>query len=515
MNKLLNKSMYLSIKPMALALIAAGILSACGGGGGGDPAVSDSNTNTPGGTTNPGTTDPGTTNPGTTNPGTTNPGTTTPPGGTTTTIPAPVDTSASMVMSCVDGAGFQCSGETIIRADNGVGLTSSGVQVFGTSTNDLAIPIVDKTKAVGFALPPDSLSGVAEVRLAKTGTGTVTRAALLLDDFGLTWDGKVKRPQIVETFLTTQGRIVLNGKALPAAPLALPPSSDLTFYNYASNGTTVTGTQANYANNAYFPRANPSRCPVGDPCPTIESSGITNNVSDWRTGGSIIDWMDVTRLHEDGDVHAGDGLPDATGPGVPFPGSKGYRNLANWGYNYVNLGTWLSQDTVLIEEWAKQGNEHNKNRRGVVSFGDVTPPMDVPATGTATYTGIVYGWYAATRENDPTVFRGDATVTVDFATRKVTLTFTNTNTYDSAATPVPVSFTSTAWTGAASTNVANYMTGPVDASGLKGGLSGRYFGPVVTTGTSGAGPAEIGGAFRLSNATTNAAFIGGFIGRKQ
>jgi hypothetical protein len=38
---------------------------------------------------------------------------------------------------------------------------------------------------------------------------------------------------------------------------------------------------------------------------------------------------------------------------------------------------------------------------------------------------------------------------------------------------------------------------------------------VTSTGTGGKGPAEIGGAFSLSNATTKAVAIGGFIGRKR
>jgi hypothetical protein len=69
--------------------------------------------------------------------------------------------------------------------------------------------------------------------------------------------------------------------------------------------------------------------------------------------------------------------------------------------------------------------------------------------------------------------------------------------------------------GAAGTSSANYMTGPVDNGTIRGGLSGRHFGPVIATGTSGQGPAEMGGAFSLSNADTGATVIGGFIARKQ
>jgi hypothetical protein len=68
--------------------------------------------------------------------------------------------------------------------------------------------------------------------------------------------------------------------------------------------------------------------------------------------------------------------------------------------------------------------------------------------------------------------------------------------------------------GAAGGNETNNLTGAADNGTLKGGLSGRWFGPVLSGG-SGAGPAEISGAFSLSNAATGQTAIGGFIGRKQ
>jgi hypothetical protein len=496
---------YMNIKPLALALIAAGILSACGGGGGGgSPAVSDGNTTTPGGNT--------------TTPG----GNTTTPGGSTT-IPAAV--AGTTVMSCPGGATVQCSGSSILRVDNDVALTSSGVQVYGTSTNDIdKLPTWSKTTASGFALPAAGVApGIAEVRLDKGTNGHVSTATLMLNNFGLSWDGVKERPRIVERFLNTTGRVVYDETTGNVSIVALPASSDTSFYNFATLGPT-NATQGNYANNSYFPRTAPSRCEGGTCNSSLTTGSVTDNsgavatytgaVSDWRTGGDIIDWMSAGRNHEDGDVHAGDGLGQPAGSGVPFPGSKGYRELTNYAYNNVNLGTWVSQDTVLIEEWARQGNEHNKNRRGILAFGNVTPSANIPATGTVTYRGIVHGWYADRRESDPETFRGQATLTVNFATRETTLTFADTKTYNAAATTVPVSLTTTAWTGAGGTNVANYFTGRVSSGGLTGGVSGRYFGPVVNTGTTGSGPEEAGGAFRLTNAA-GAAFVGGFIGRKQ
>lgn len=435
-------------------------------------------------------------------------------------LPAPVTGTTSMTMSCVDGANFQCSGGSILRTENNVLLTNSGVQVHGRSTSDLATPNPNLTNAFGLAA---STEGVTEIRLAKESSGAVTTAALLLNNLGLTWDGRTERPQIIETFRTTQGRTQL-GSTGALTSSTLPPSTDLAFYNFATAGTAAT--QANYANNAYFPRSEPSRCEAGvSSCPSVETTGVQSMAGDWRSGGSTPDSAGVIRLHEDGDIHAGNGtpasdgstttLPGGTGVGVPFPGSKGYRQMFNWGYQHANLSTWLTQDTVQLADWGATGDEHNKNRRGVVAFGNVSDPASVPASGTASYSGIVYGWHGGGAATDPAVFRGTATITVDFATRRVNLSFTNVATYDSAATPITMPSYIPAAAGATGTNVANYFTGNVATAAFTGGLGGRFFGPIVATGTGGVGPEEIAGTLTLTNASSGTTMIGGFIGRKQ
>lgn len=483
----------MNVSSLRLRLLGAGLLvaalTACGGGG--SSTTSGTSTgDTPTGGTPTGGTPPGGT----------------PPGGTapTTTV-------------CVDGASYQCSGDTIIRTDNGVAMTSNGVQAYARSTSDLETPIVEMTSAFGFQ--PTS-GGVAEVRLSKDANSVVSSPALLLRDLGLLWDGSSERPLIIETFNPTQGRVQLaaNG-ALSFGPL--PPTSDLAFYDFGTLGPA--GTQANYANNRYFPRTgNPSRCPAGvTPCAETETAGPgAVSSGNWRSGGVLPDWIGAGRLHGDGDVHAGDDpsgnpLPGGTGPGVPFPGSKGYRTFANWNYRYSNLSTWTTQDTVLIEEWALMGNEHNKNRRGIVTFGDITAPATVPAGGSATYSGIVYGWYGANASGEPDVFSGNVTVTVNFATRAAVVAISNTRTYDSSETPVPATLSATTTAGAAGTDLANYMTGAASSGSMTGGVSGRYFGPVVTSGTSGAGPAELGGTVSMTNTATGQSVVAGFIALKQ
>lgn len=420
-----------------------------------------------------------------------------------------------MMMHCVDGSAFQCSGDAILRVENGVALTDSGVQAYGISTSDLASVNTNPTGATGYR---PALGGMAEVRLEKAADGTTESINLLLRDLGLSWDGIIERPPIIETFNPTQGRVTLDASDRLSFS-SLPDSSDLSFYDFVTLGPDAT--QSHYANNRYFPRTgNPSRCaPDLTPCPEVETNGVSNNLGDWRSGGSRPDWASALRLHGDGDIHAGNGQPDANGDptwlaggngiGIPFPGSKGYRTLANWAYRYANLATWTTQDTVLIEEWANLGNEHNKNRRGALAFGDVTAPASVPATGSATYSGIAYGWYTPDGSSEPIIYWGNATASADFRTGQVTVAIQDTVTYDEDGDPVPTTLNTTTTLGNAPTTARNYMTGTAVAGTMSGGLSARFFGPA----TSGA-PAEIGGVFTLSNTGSGEAMIGGFIGRQ-
>jgi hypothetical protein len=430
----------------------------------------------------------------------------------------PPDT--GMLMSCADGAGVQCSGNTILATENGVALTSSGVQVSGKSTNDLAAKIENTGLAKGLV---QTTVGTAEVRVFKNATGTASAPALLLDKFGISWDGVTDRPQILETFATEKGRVALDatGKIIRGP---LPDASEISFYDFAVKGRNAT--QYRYANNTYFPRdlvAYPVRCPIANPaCRTTGTDGWKLQNGNWRSGGTEPDSGFVFRLHEDGNLYAGDGLPNPDGSrkplpggdgfGVSFPGFKGYRVLENWGMQYGSLATWFTQDTVNIAEFAGGSSEHNKSRRGAVAFGDVTSPAMVPNAGTATYGGTAYGWYAANATDEAVFFKGAVTITVNFAAHTAVVTIQNTLTLDQAQTSVPATLSSTiAWAPGPS---GNYLTGAVATNGnLTGGASARYFGPVIADG-SGNGPAEAGGTYVLSNAATGQTVIAGFIARK-
>ncbi len=414
-------------------------------------------------------------------------------------------------MACPD-AGTQCTGSTILRTDSGIAVTAASVQVYGTSTNDLAVP--NDTPAIAYGLQP-ATGGLADIRVKHDANGGVARVALVLSKFGLSWDGKNERPMIIETFLTHQGRVQMDADG-KITNVALPPSSDLSFFDVARKGKA--GTQMHYANNAYFPRDEPIRCPSdATDCPQQETEGVQSFAGDWRQGGTLPDNALATRLHEDGATDAGDhagpnGNPVAppNGRGVPYPGFKGFRNFHDWSYQYANLASWITQDTVEITEWGG-GFEHNKARRGFAAFGQVTPPASVPATGTARYIGYLKGWWSFDPGLDSYPIAGDVEAVVDFAKRTVKLTITSTRIDEGTQDPVPVNLTAIA--NISSAQFTNYFHGATANDSLAGALSGRFFGPVAAGG-SGHAPAELAGAFRLGAAANGPVTIGGFLLRK-
>ncbi len=407
--------------------------------------------------------------------------------------------------------GMQCSGDSIIRIDNGIAVTTSGVQTYAISTNDLLQ--LNPAPGSAYGLQP-ATGGLADLRVKRDATGQTATITLLMSRLGLSWDGISERPLIIETFEKNQGRVQLNSTGI-ATLFALPPPTDVNFYDYAKLGAAAT--QANYANNIYFPRNEPIRCPASDPnCPASETDGVHTQAGNWRTGGSNPDNVSATRLHADGAVQAGYGvdasgrlvlLPTADGIGVPYPGFKGYRDYHQWSYASANLGSWVTQDSVLITEW-NGNNEHNKMRRGFVAFGDTTDVSTLPSSGVVRYTGSLHGWFTYDKNLESQVIVGQVEATVDFSTRIVTLTFSGTRVNDSSLTVVPVSLTSTLNLGTA--EFANYFSGIASNTNVSGGASGRFYG-AVGAGSSGTGPAEIAGIFQLQGVGNGPVSIGGVL----
>lgn len=473
-------------------LFIAAVLAGCGGGGGG--------------TGSSGVGDGG--NTGGNNGG--NTGGNNPPGNVVLTA------------SCADSSDFLCSGREIQRLDNGVALTANSVQVYGLSTSDLDRETnPNHTIATGLMLPDCSspaACGVAEVRKQRTENG---RYVLLLDRLGLNWDRRNDRPMTIDTFSPIMGRATIDGNNVVRFNSYLPPPSDLDFYDWAV--LRANGTQANYANNVYFPRNWEVRCTESWPdCPDTETSGISHRAGDWQNGGLQPDSAGAQRYHGEGDMRAGNNTPDpvtqadrwipesngAGGFGPAYAGFKGYRTINNLSYRYANLATWLTADTVNIVEWVTDGQpdyEHVKFRRGMVAYGDPTASSSVPGSGSVTYTGRVYGQYVSGPRVDITSFTGDVSVTVDYATGQASIQVTNTRADNSTGNSIPVSFTSSAALDPAGSGLRNYASGAATANGMLGGISARLFGPDA---------AEIGGTFSMDNATGQTA-MAGFIARRR
>ena len=463
-------------------------------------------------------------------------------GGDSLTVGDPGTAPGSSIVltaACTPGSDYLCSGLEILRVDDKVALTENGVQVYGFSTSDLLGPDYnpddnpDHTAAEGLMLDPEcnsaSTCGVAEVRKQRAENG---RLVLLLDNMNLLWNRRDERPMIIDTFSTEMGRATLDSNNVVRFSRNLPPPYDLDFYDWAVKK--ANGTQANYANNVYFPRDWPVRCGEdenGQPrtCRETESEGVQHRPAEaadsWRNGGLGYDKASASRYHSDGDLRAGDDTPDPDtgerrwiidsseenqGFGSAYPGFKGYRTLNNRSYQYANLATWLTSDTVNIVEWVTDGMtpyEHAKFRRGMVTFGDVTAPTALPASGTVTYRGFIYGHHVENSEVDIDEFIGDVSITVNYTAGTATITTDNTRTHDSEGRPValPIEFTSVTILDPAANGLRNYSSGDAAAGGMSGGISARLFGPQAE---------EMGGVFSMDDAGGQTV-IAGFIARKQ
>lgn len=461
--------MNITMGRSAVAALLAGLLAGCGGGSGGGGAVlaggdsGGSGTNT-GGSGNP------------------------PPA----------------AITCLPGAAA-CSGSGEISRTGTIKLTASGVQTITMSTNDLlATPRARGTDAtIAYGLAP-TVNGLAEMRVGRADGGPVTNLNLLLSGLGISLDGSTERPLIIETFGLPRARVTQGTQGL-ATLGPLPAATDTTFWN--NNATTFAGTLDNYVNNIYFARQpSTAHCSAGDAdCLTAAGNGLRLTRGDWSSGGLRPDEVSASRLHEDGATLA----PDQ----IPFAGFKGYRDIWTWNYRYAHLSGWVTQDTVDIVEWGGT-DEHNKARRGVVAFGDVTPPAALPTTGTARYIGYARGWYSPDGRVEAYPIAADVEITVDFAARNATFNITRLR-VDEAQDPSPQ-------LAASSENTlpfgspANFLVGPVTHGNASGNAGARFFGPV----TDGA-PAEMGGAFSVRGTSSTSSPIvdaifgaGGFIAKR-
>jgi len=126
---------------------------------------------------------------------------------------------------------------------------------------------------------------------------------------------------------------------------------------------------------------------------------------------------------------------------------------------------------------------------GGFAFGNLTPATSIPATGTASFNGTVTGTGLA---NGNTIYalQGDAQLNANFSNQSVTTKLTNLNTLNistSATGSLPDLTGNSAISG-------NAYSGAIAGGGLRGTLTGNFYGPAAQE-TAGVWQASGGGAF--------------------
>lgn len=167
--------------------------------------------------------------------------------------------------------------------------------------------------------------------------------------------------------------------------------------------------------------------------------------------------------------------------------------------DYASYGVWSITTDNLPANVLFDG--------GALSFGALTPLKDMPTTGTANYnTGFMDGIYVnAARETFN--LTGDATLTADFKSLKVTGLLDNIQAVRILASPPPAtSFGNIVLDGSIS---GNNFIGSASSSGvavpLSGSTVGSFYGPAAQ---------EAGGVFQIQNVSGTEHAVGAFAVRK-
>ena len=171
-------------------------------------------------------------------------------------------------------------------------------------------------------------------------------------------------------------------------------------------------------------------------------------------------------------------------------------NPSRFGFEYQSFGTWIT------------GGGTGSGTYGFMSVGNQTSGSAVPASGTATYTGVTGGRYADSNGAD--YFTSSSmSATADFAARGLTFSTNGTavtrdllNT--SSATNLNLSGSLSYTAGSASFAGAVSTTGVgTGGSALTGTATGRFYGPTAQ---------EIGGTFAVQSGNE---FYGGAFGASR
>jgi len=175
---------------------------------------------------------------------------------------------------------------------------------------------------------------------------------------------------------------------------------------------------------------------------------------------------------------------------------------------------WSTQDRVNMPTWGGSRDD-KKLISGTAAFGTVSIPDRIPVTGTAIYSGNVYGWLSYDHTGSSVPFFGNASVTVNFANNTAEFVFSKTRLIEKDDSDIflpPVQTT----LSLDRQKFRNYLTGRLDFASMQGGIGARFFGP-ITTGGSGIAPVEMAGSFNMQCAQASDCFVlvGGFLLKKQ
>lgn len=159
------------------------------------------------------------------------------------------------------------------------------------------------------------------------------------------------------------------------------------------------------------------------------------------------------------------------------------------GWDYQTLGSWVTG----------MGDLNSAGRFGAISVGSRTDGSAVPTTGSATFTGLVSGFYVDAA-GTPFFVAGNTSISADFTARSLNFTTFNNNTVDgntaAAGVNSDLNLTGTLTYSAGSNNFSGAVTG----TGLAGTANGYFYGPAAE---------EAGGTFSLSGSGVES-YVGAF-----
>lgn len=177
-------------------------------------------------------------------------------------------------------------------------------------------------------------------------------------------------------------------------------------------------------------------------------------------------------------------------------------------------GTQIVMHDPAAAGWTYQTFAHYIDpKSGVIhgyqSLGDETKFTALPASGTATYNGLTTA-YVVKNNDQSRQLTADVKAIVDFGLKGVRFETTNSqfHSLDANGRRVTVKGADYDMKGTAKWENGNLFLGKVEATaaGLKGNLSGKFFGPSA---------AEIGGTYGLKKEDGSEHMIGGYGAKRQ